>query len=82
MADMLAQQEAHGTWSWTGHFAQFLSLQTTRSIHCAFNAAKLNGVRGFWLRSTTLCTLTIAIDLATADCTMSVFLKVCKIFTV
>lgn len=76
MADVLAQQEAPYTWSWTGHFAQFLSLQTTRSIHCAFNPAKLQGVRGFWLRSATLCSLAISQDPATAACTMSVYLKV------
>ena len=78
MADMVAAQEAPHTWSWTGHFAQFLSLQATRSIHCAFNPAKLQGVRGFWLKSASLCSLTLTADPVTALCTMSVYLKVAR----
>lgn len=52
-------------------------VQTTRSIMCAFNPAKgVQGVRGFWLRSASLCSLTIVLDPATAACTMSVYMKV------
>ena len=33
-------------------------------------------MRGFWLRSSSLCSLTLALDLELATCTMSVYLKV------
>lgn len=76
MDDLIAHQEAPHTWSWTGRFAQFLPMQATRSIHCAFNPAKgVQGLRGFWLRSASLCSLNLSFDPAMAACTMSVFLK-------
>lgn len=36
-------------------------------------------MRGFWLRSSSLCSLTLALDPELATCTMSVYLKVCSL---